>query len=717
MLGSKRAARQVPVILQSENSECALACVAMVSAAYGGNVELRTLRNTFGMSSRGLTLRDVVQLSVALDLAARPVTLDLPALSKMTLPCILHWKFNHFVTLVEVRGDGAVIHDPATGRRIVGNEELSRSFTGVAIELIPTTSFKPRKKTQPVSFDRLIGERRTYVRPLLHAVLLSAAIQVLVLLLPMGLQLALDRVADGGGGTFISVLCLALLGLVIVQSVITLARGLVISYLGNALHYRMMLNLFRHLMKLPSAFFANRSLADVISRFDSLRYIQRLLSQGFLEAAVDGVMVVMTLLILFMYNPGLTAIIVCGVALYVVIRGVLYNWMYRCQQDVIVNTASFQSNFMETVRGIVAVKLANRTHVREASWNNLVVSALKSTHQSNRGLAFVASASGLITGLLWVATIAMTSAAVGRGAMTLGMVAAFIAWQQLAVGRAIQLTDKVFEFRMLHLHRARVADISEETAEPDVLTLGSAERVKGLIEFNNVSFRYDDSSPWILRRASMVVRPGDFIAIVAPSGKGKTTLIKLILGLLKPTNGEVCVDGQELQKFGLGTFRESVGVVMQDDMLFAGSIADNIAFFEPSMDFEEVQAAARSASVHEDIVGMPMGYRTLVGDMGSALSGGQRQRILLARALYRQPSVLVLDEATSHLDPFRESQVNAAVGSLKLTRIIVAHRQETIAAASRVVRLIDGQLMEEPALPGRPAMASADTELAGGVQQ
>jgi len=667
----------------------------MISAAHGGAVELRVLRNRFRLTSRGATLADIVRLAAGLDMAARPISLDLPALARVELPCVLHWEFNHFVTLVQVRGNTVVIHDPAIGRRVVGREELSRAFTGVAIEILPTTRFLPSKVTRPISFGRLIGDKSVYFRPLMHAVLLSAGIQALVIVLPMGLQIALDRVADGDAGMFVPVLGVGIAGVVLIQSIATIARGLVLSYLGTTLHYRMMLNLFRHLIHLPASFFAKRSLADVISRFDSLRYIQRLLSQGFLEAAVDGAMTSLIAVVLFLYSPALAAVIALGVALYWLARHLMYDWLYQRQQDVIVRTANFQSNFMETVRGIVAIKLANRTHIREASWSNLVVSALQATHESNRGLAMVSGLSGLTTGLLWVATILMGSKALQSGSMTLGMVVAFVAWQQLAVSRAILLVDKVSEFRMLHLHRGRVADISEEQVDLEPEPLDASIAVKGRVELKDVSFRFDDACPWLLNRASMLIEPGEFVAIVAPSGQGKTTLIKLMLGLLRPSSGEIQVDGVELGRYGVSAFRESAGVVMQDDILFAGSILENIAFFEPRIDIERVHKAARIASLHDDVLAMPMAYCTMVGDMGAALSGGQRQRILLARAIYRNPSVLFLDEATSHLDGARESAVNAAVSKLNLTRIIVAHRLETIAAADRVISLTDGKLVAE----------------------
>lgn len=685
---------KTPVIMQSEHSECGLACIAMIAAAHGAHFDLRSLRQKLNASSRGLTLSELLKVASQLHLAARPLSMDLAQLDKLSLPAVLHWDFNHFVVLTRTTKNSLIIHDPAVGRRIVTRADASLRFTGIALEFSPTRQFRPVREVKPVSFSTLIGNRSVYMKPAVHAIVLSVVIQTLIILMPYGLQIAVDRANDGGGATFTLSLCLALAGVVAVQAVASMARGLILSFLGTTLHYRMMLTLFRHLLSLPATYFAKRSLADVISRFDSLRYIQRLLSQGFLEAVVDGSVAIAIAVVMLFYDAWLALLIVAGLGIYGLMRHLAYDSSYQAQQEMIVRTANYQSHFMETVRGIIPVKLSNRTHVREAGWNNSVVFALKAAHESNRWTARMSMLAGTVTGLLWIVTIWFCARAVQLGDMTAGMVAAFIAWQQMLVGRGTLLIDKLFDFRMLHLHRGRVADISEEEGESNHDIVNPGGTVTGRLELVDVSFQFDADSPMILDKVSLSVAPGDFVAIVAPSGEGKTTLLKIMLGLLRPTSGEVRVDGVSLEKLGVGTFREAIAAVMQEDLLFSGSIMDNIGFFDPSLDFERVRRAAQLAAVDQDVEAMPMGYHTLVGDMGAALSGGQRQRILLARALYRNPTVLFLDEATSHLDSKREKLVNHAVSQLGITRVIAAHRKETIEAATRVVTLSKGRLKE-----------------------
>jgi len=279
------------------------------------------------------------------------------------------------------------------------------------------------------------------------------------------------------------------------------------------------------------------------------------------------------------------------------------------------------------------------------------------------------------------------------------------------------LIDKLIELRMLGLQAERLADIvltppesSSPTAAPD--------EIEPSLEVRDLSFRYSDTEPFVVRNCSFRIEPGESVAIVGPSGGGKTTLLKLMLGLLVPTDGKILAGGLDIEKLGIDNYRKLVGTVMQDDQLFAGSIADNVSFFDPAPSQEAIERCARLAAVHDDIAAMPMGYNTLIGDMGAALSGGQRQRILLARALYKQPRILLLDEATSALDVQKERAVNEAIRSLNLTRIVIAHRPETIASANRVIALQSGKVAQDlrrAAPPGRSPPPTPAPESAAGT--
>jgi ATP-binding cassette subfamily B protein RaxB len=278
------------------------------------------------------------------------------------------------------------------------------------------------------------------------------------------------------------------------------------------------------------------------------------------------------------------------------------------------------------------------------------------------------------------------------GKFSAGMLIAFIAYADQFTSRVAGLIDKWVDFSMLKLHAERVADIALTEPEQMAATAWNGTVPEASIELRNVSFRYADGEPWILKNCNLRIEPGESVAIVGPSGCGKSTLAKVVLGLLQPQEGEVRFGGTDIRKLGLDNYRQWVGAVMQDDQLFAGSIADNISFFDPGAAPMRIEEAARAAAIHDDISLMPMGYQSLVGDMGSSLSGGQKQRVILARALYRKPKLLVLDEATSNLDIERERQVNTVINRLKVTRLVIAHRPETVASARHVLVVANGAL-------------------------
>jgi ATP-binding cassette subfamily B protein RaxB len=344
---------------------------------------------------------------------------------------------------------------------------------------------------------------------------------------------------------------------------------------------------------------------------------------------------------------------------------------------------------------------------------NLVVDATNQDLATQKlGIGF-RCANGLVFGLERVAIVWIGALLVLDGAFSVGMLFAFMSYKDQFSARVAGLVDKLIELRMLGLQGERLADIVLAAPEPESPS-AAVDDIEASLEVRGVSFRYSDMEPLVLLNCSFAVAAGESVAIVGASGGGKTTLLKVMLGLLAPTDGKVLAGGIDIRKLGIDRYRKLVGTVMQDDQLFAGSIADNISFFDPGADPAAIERFARMAAVHDDIAAMPMGYNTLIGDMGAALSGGQKQRILLARALYKQPKVLFLDEATSALDVQKERAVNEAVRGLKLTRILIAHRPETIASAERVIVLQGGRVAQDlRRVPGEAAQRGAQGEAIG----
>lgn len=686
--------RRTPVILQSEAAECGLACLAMAAGFHGHRIDLATLRSRHAISLKGSTLADLMRLAGELKLAPRPLRVELPHLRELRLPCVLHVDFNHFVVLTKVTGSRVTFHDPAVGRVDLPLAELSRRFTGVALELAPTTEFTPRIERQRVGLRSLIGRLPGLAPTLGQILVLALVLQIFAILAPFFMQWVVDQAIVSQDRDLVLVLGLGFLLLAVVQAGVTALRAWALMVLGTTLNLQLLSNLFRHLVRLPMSWFERRHLGDVVSRFESLNVIQRTLTVGFLEALVDGVMALATLAMMLVYSVKLAAVAMGAAALYAVIRLLLYRPYRLASEEQLVRTAKQNTHFLETIRGMQSIKLLAREDSRTAAWQNLAVDQFNAGVRTQRLAILYQGLNGLLFGIENVVTVWLAALLVldGKG-FSVGMLFAFIAYKTQFVQRVANLVEKGLELRMLGLHTERVGDIALTAAEPGTTAspLDHAP-MHGAIEVKGLCFRYAETDPLVLNDINLCIEPGESVAIVGASGCGKTTLVKLLLGLLQPTQGTIEVGGVPLAQLGLARYRRAVASVMQDDQLFAGSIAENICFFEPQPDYPRIERCAKLAAVHDDVLAMPMRYNTLVGDMGTVLSGGQKQRILLARALYREPSILVLDEATSHLDVARERTVNEAVRGLKLTRIIVAHRPETIASADRAIALAGGRL-------------------------
>lgn len=683
--------RRLPMMLQTEAAECGLACLAMIARYHGHDVDLPGLRRRFSTSLKGASLARVMSMATGLGFATRPLRLELDELNQLKTPCVLHWDLNHFVVLKRVTARGIVVHDPARGERTLSLNEASDHFTGVALELLPSADFKPVEARRKISLRALTGNVRGLASALVQILLLALALEVFALVGPFYMQWVLDQALVSADRSLLTLLGIGFLGIVVFQTLITAARSWAVTWLGAALNVQWVNNMFGHLLRLPLSWFETRHIGDVVSRFGSIQQIQRTLTTQFIGSLLDGLMSLVTLAVLCFYSVPLTLLVVSAFAIYGLLRWVFFRPLYRANEDQIVYAARQQSELLESIRGVLPIKLAGKQAERRARYANATVETINRNVGIQRLTITFSALSQSIFGIGRVAMIWIAAAMALDGKFTAGMLVAFVAYADQFHTRGAGLIDKLIEFRMLKLHAERLADIALSEPEPQSSVAYDGTVADASVEVRNLGFRYADGEPWILKNCSFRIGSGESVAIAGPSGCGKTTLAKLMLGLLQPTEGEVLFGGVDIRKLGPEAYRRWIGAVMQDDQLFAGSVADNISFFDPQSTPANVEAAARLAAIHEDIAAMPMGYQTLVGDMGSSLSGGQKQRVILARALYRRPKLLVLDEATSHLDMACERLVTTAVRRLKLTRIAIAHRPETMAGADRVLALFRGQ--------------------------
>ncbi|MGO1001039.1 peptidase domain-containing ABC transporter [Lysobacter sp. CA196] len=680
----------LPVIQQNELAECGLACLAMIAVHHGHDLDLSSLRRRFPVSPRGATLARLIKIAGALGFDNRPLRAEIEHLAELRLPCVLHWDLNHFVVLKRIARGRAELHDPARGAVSLPLAEFGRHYTGIALELSPKTDFVPMRERQRLSLrglaGRIVGLRRAGAQILI----LALSLEVFTLLLPLAMQWVIDRVLVAADIGLLNLLGIGFLVVVVFQATLTAMRGWLVADLGAALNSQWLANLFGHLMRLPLDFFEKRHVGGVMSRFVSVQAIQQTLTGSFVESLLDGLTVTLVLALLLFYSPPLTAVVLAAFAVYAILRWAAYRRLWRLKEEQLIQVAKQQSLLIESIQGVQTIKLGNQQDDRRGRIANASVEVANREAAISRTTAVFSALSKLVFGAQRVLLIWLCAWLTLQGRFSAGMMVVFVAYADLFATRTGSLIDKLVDLRLLGLHGQRIADIAFEPPEAHVHTDYAGPRPAPRIEIDRLSFRYADDEPWILRDCSFTIEAGESVAIVGASGCGKTTLAKLILGLLRPSSGTIRIGGVDIHHYGLAAYRELFGAVMQEDVLFAGSIGENIASFDHAADSARVEAAARAARIHDDIAAMAMGYESLVGDLGSSLSGGQKQRVLLARALYRSPAILLLDEATSHLDVAREHEINREISALRMTRIVIAHRPDTIRSADRVVALRDG---------------------------
>lgn len=689
--------KRLPDILQASAAECGLACLTMIACYHGYHIDLALLRRRFAMSLKGMTARQLMEAAHNLGFQCRAVRLEMDELANLELPCVLHWDLDHFVVLARVRRHSAVIHDPAAGIRRMSLDMLATHFTGVAIEFSRGPAFRRRRADPPISLRTLAGSVRGLGRSLAVIFSMALVLELFALLAPLFMQLIVDQVLIDGDYDLLTFLGLSFILLLVLETTVSALRSWSVIRLSTRFNLGWTGNVFQHLLRLPQSYFHARHIGDVVSRFGAIDTIQQTLTTRFVEVILDGMMATITAGALFFYNPILASITLTSMLIYCLLRFLYFHIYRESNLSQITTRSRQQSSFLEAVRGIQTIRLYNQESGQTSRFLNVTTKALNTSVAVQRLDMLFTALQSLTAGAQRICVLWLGAWLGLKGQMTVGMLTAFVAYSDQFSSRVASLIDYSIELRMLRLQTERLADIVLTPPEPYTHSAHAGPEPVPDIAFEKVAFRYGDGEPWVLNACSFSIAPGESVAIVGASGCGKSTLVRLLLGLLDPQQGTIRVGGMDLRHLGKTKYRSMTASVMQDDHLFTGSIADNISFFDEQATLDDIQNAARLAGVHDDIIAMPMGYHSLVGDMGSSLSGGQRQRIYLARALYKRPRILVMDEATSHLDVNLEQQVNRAIAALNITRIIIAHRPETINQADRVIELISGK--------ARPRMA------------
>lgn len=684
--------RTLPLILQNEAAECGLACLGMVCGFYGRRFDMLTLRQRFSTTLKGATLAHLIDMANRLQLSSRALRLDLHELRELRLPCVLHWNLNHFVVLKAVGKQHIVIHDPAAGVRKVGMAEVSRAFSGIALELWPMADFAEKDEAQPVPLKRLVGRLEGLLPAIGKILLLALCIEVFTLLSPLYMQWVLDQVVVSNDRDLLTTLAIGFALVAVLRVLTGSLRDYLLMYVSSLASVQWQSNIFAHLLQLPTAYFEKRHIGDVVSRFHSVETIQQTLSSSFFSTVLDGIMGIAVIAMMLLYSWQLSLLSFLLIFLYLLLRVFWYAPLRSATEEGIVHAATHDSNFLETIRGIKTIKLFNSQNQRMALWQSLLAEKINAGLRVSKLQLFYGLANGLLSRVGNILIVFLGAQMILDGRFSVGALMAFMSYQGMLDSRITQLINNYFTLKMLRIQTSRLGDIVMTQAEYTPAAAEERVRQPMALAISHLRFRYSEYEPYVIDDVSFSVQAGESVAIIGASGCGKTTLLNILLGNLAAESGEIVLDGKKCAVEDMIAARNRMGIVMQDDVLFSGSISDNISFFATSPNQERIIASAKLAAIHDEIEMMPMGYNTLVGDMGTVFSGGQKQRILLARALYREPDILFLDEATSHLDIARENEVNQAIQRFSMTRIIIAHRLETILSADRVIVLEQGKI-------------------------
>jgi ATP-binding cassette subfamily B protein RaxB len=679
--------RSLACVLQAESAECGLACLAMIAGYHGRPADLNDLRTRYALSSRGAALPDLLGIARELGLVCRALHCEPRELAELRVPALLHWDQQHFVVLARAGRRGVRVHDPALGVRDFPMAEAAHRFTGVAVEFEPRADFAPALEARRLALADLWRGLPGAGLALAHLFALSLLLQLFALASPFYLQLVVDEVMIRHDADLLPLLAMGFALLTVVGVVTRAIRGLAGVHLAARLSGMFAAGLLHRLIRLPLEYFARRQAGDLLSRFESLKPVQAFLTGGSVAMVIDGLLAVSTLCLMAIYAASLAAVVAAGVSLQALLRLLQIGRLREASLEAVAAGARLESSLLESLRLLQGIKLAGREVERETAWGREMTVSLNAASRQGRLGVLAEAGTGALTGLEQVLVVFLGARAVLDGGMTLGMLYAFMAYRTSFAGAAASVIDTLAQYRLLAVHLDRLSDILLARPEPGIGAQGRfLVPIRGDLELRAAGFAYPGAATAVFEDLSLRLPAGSFTAILGPSGVGKSTLLRVLMGLHPPTAGTLRVDGHELASLGLDSYRAAIAAVTPEDGLFAGTLAENIAFFDAVPDHERLLDAARGAGLDDDIAALPLGYDSRVQEQGGNLSRGQQQRVLIARALYRRPRILFLDEGTSHVDARTGASILGGLRARGLNCVYVTHDEALLAFADRVLR-------------------------------
>ena len=679
--------RRLPVIRQATVTECGLACIAMIASYCGSADDLVSLRRRFGVSLKGATLQTLMRTSDALGLMARAVRCEVGEIRRLRLPCVLHWGLDHFVVLRKVSGRQLVLHDPARGRVRASWAEADRKFSGVALEIAPGPEFRSAAPARRLRLTDLVSFDRSFVSSIAVVLLFALLSEALLLASPLYLQTVIDQVLLRGDHRLLHTLAIGFGTLALFQVLAGAMRQLMTQFLSQTIVFTLSSRVMRHLLRLPLSYFRARRVGDVQQRLASMARVQAFITEAAPAFALDVLFLIFVSVLLLSLDAALAILVFTPALLYMGWRLLIFPTTLEQAERLVRAEAATQTQLLESLRAVQSIRLLAGELERTRGWQTRF--ARRCNAQIRLGNLAIAdnSVRQVVFQGLHIVVVCLLAQKAMDGHLSVGTVSALVAYVSMFVTRWGGVINRAFEYRLLRVPLERLADIVFNEREADSPIAGPLPRLRGAVRASGLSFAYPGEEAEIISSLSLSVNPGEFIAVRGRSGCGKSTLLRLLAGIEQPTEGVLCFDDRPAAEWPAQAIRRQLGTVFQDDALIAGTLAENIALFDSDFNRGRVRRAARLAIIDAEIEKLPMGYETPIGDHGTALSTGQVQRLLFARALYRRPRLLLLDEFTSGLDEDTECLVVASLRRLQLTRIVVTHSPVVMRAADRGINL------------------------------
>ncbi|MBQ4851223.1 peptidase domain-containing ABC transporter [Pseudoalteromonas sp. MMG012] len=690
-----RSNKKIKIVFQDESSECSLACLTMIANFYGANTSLSSIRNRFPVSNEGVTLKTFVGFCKDVNLSANPLKSSIEGLSYFTRPIVLHWDMQHFVVLHKIENGMATIYDPARGIRKLPLSIVSNHFTGIIVDITPDSNFAPINDTSTFGLKNLIGalSKIEIKVSVAQIILLSVLMEALVLMQPFLFKQYFDKHLNVASEQFLMAVGLTLMLIAVSLTITTFIRDYAVIHLSTIINYKVSTSVFEKLMALPLAFFEKRQIGHIIERHRIINDIQQFFSSTVPLAIIDGLITLLTLLLVFHISFYLGLISVVSVCLYFLIRKFTQTNIMQRELELLYASGEASGHIIETLKTIHTTKINAIETQRFNRWSNFYGDQIKASKNFRMSDAALRSAKNFVQALNASIFFLVCALLYSKGDFSIGLILAVIFYNSHFMFRSTQLIDRFIELIILNTKAKRVEDMFSFPPEINENTiLEPIEKLKGQITIKGLSYYLENRETPLLSHIDFKIHPGEFIAITGENGVGKTTLMRMLLGITLPTSGSIYFDQYKLSQSTLKGVRSHIGCVSQDEQLFVGTIAENIALFDPEIDFDRVVEAAKLTGVFNKITSLSMGFSTHIGDMGSPFSEGEKQKISIAKALYKNPNILMLDEGTANLDAESEKTILRSISNMPCTKVVIAHRPAFLEFADRVITIKNGTI-------------------------